>query len=143
MPQQYISHHFSLQEMTHTEHRNINNNPDIICLANLKKVCEQILEPVRNQYGPLWVTSGYRCKELNDAIGGSPSSAHILGYAADFVARYATNEAIFDFIRKNLRFDQLIDERSVNGGWIHIGLSDNQRQECLRYDAEKKIYLNV
>jgi uncharacterized protein YcbK (DUF882 family) len=140
---QKLSDHFSLNEMSHTEHRNIDNTPNDECLANLKLVCEQILEPCRDMFGPIWVHSGYRCPELNAAIGGSKNSAHMQGLAVDFIARYAANETMFAYIRQNLRFDQLIDERSVNGGWIHVGLADNPRQECLRYDTQKKIYTNV
>jgi zinc D-Ala-D-Ala carboxypeptidase len=140
---QKLSAHFSLLEMSHTEHRNIDNTPTDECLTNLKLVCEQILEPCRDMFGPIWVHSGYRCLELNDAIGGSKNSAHMQGLAVDFVAKYAANETVFAYIRQNLRFDQLIDEQSLNGGWIHVGLSKTPRQEVLRYDFEKKIYLNV
>jgi len=120
-----LSPHFTLRELVRTSHRYIDNRPSPEVTARLKSLCMDFLEPIREQFGPLWITSGYRCRELNLAIGGSKTSAHMYGCAADFVPmRGQPTIELVDWIvdRSGLPFDQVIDEYSSTANWIHIGM---------------------
>lgn len=120
-----LSPHFTLAELTRTSHRTIDNRapPDIIeCLEGL---CRGFLEPVRARFGPLWITSGYRCPTLNTVIGGSKTSAHMVGRAADFVSMdgHPTREIVEWIVEASgLPFDQVIDEYSSTSNWVHLGM---------------------
>jgi len=125
-----LSDNFTFGEMVRTSHRHINNMPGPDETARLKKLCQEFLEPIREKFGPLWITSGFRCRELNEAIGGSSTSAHVDGCAADFVPivqppllAIPTIE-IVDWVvdHSGLDFDQIIDEYSSTANWIHIGM---------------------
>lgn len=136
---QKLSEHFTLREMTRTSHRRIDNTPSPDVVERLTQLCLFFLEPVRERFGPLWVTSGYRCKELNDAIGGSKTSAHIHGCAADLVPiRSRPTIEIVDWVvdESGLDFDQIIDEYTSTSNWIHLGMmapfvSPKPRQQAL------------
>ncbi len=117
----------------------IDNNPDDTVLENLRRVANKIFQPVRDHFGkPIAVTSGYRCEELNTRIGGSRSSSHCKGEALDLDADVyggLTNRDIFDYIKGNLKFDQLIYEFGTDEqpAWVHVSLrAENNRQEILR-----------
>jgi hypothetical protein len=87
-PQLQLSPHFKLFEFVISEtaeRKAIYNRPSDEIIARLRTLCESILEPARQQLGPLHINSGYRSPELNAAIGGSSTSAHMIGYAADVV----------------------------------------------------------
>ena len=119
----------------------INNTPDDDnILQNLEAVAREVFQPCREFVGgPLYVSSGFRSRALNDAIGGSKSSQHISGMALDLDADVfggKTNAEIFAFIKENLAFDQLIWEfgDDDNPDWIHVSFhrwGDNRRR-CLR-----------
>jgi hypothetical protein len=125
-----LSKHFSLEEfiVSPTANRlNINNVPGDEELENLKTLVSEVLEPLREAYGkPIRVTSGFRCKKLNDAIGGSKSSQHMLGQAADITSLEDSvegNKELFDIAVKLIRqgvitVGQLINEYNYN--WVHI-----------------------
>lgn len=132
----YLTPHFTLDELAATAHRNVDNRPTPEDLTRLKALC-QALEIVRDRWGPLRVTSGYRSKALHNAIYSSlgdaaikkpARSAHLYGCAADFVPlrRGATVDAVAVWIahESKLRFDQVIREENKNGDvWVHLGLA--------------------
>jgi hypothetical protein len=120
-----LSPHFSLREMVVTAHRYIDNTPSPETVERLRELCGDYLEHIREQFGPLIITSGYRCPQLNTAIGGSKSSAHPYGCAGDFVPRYQIPTAqIVNWVaaQSGLDFDQVIDEYSSTANWVHLGI---------------------
>lgn len=88
--------------------------------ANLTTLVESVLDPLRGWYGkPIAVSSGYRCPELNKVIKGTSTSQHLTGQAADIdTGDRQQNKLLFEYIRTNLVFDQLIDES--NFAWVHV-----------------------
>jgi hypothetical protein len=126
-----LSEHFSLEEMTYSDTARSNGIPNTpgprerLALANL---CQKILEPVRERFGlPITVTSGYRSEALNRAVGGSRTSQHMTGDAADIVCRSTTNSALFRLMEQMVRngeieVGQLIWEGGTAGtpAWIHV-----------------------
>lgn len=123
MTPQKVSPHFTLAELTTTDHREFlaqqaDPPPDV--RRNLVRLCFDLLEPARGLLGPLHVNSGYRCPELNAAIpGSSRTSAHMLGCAADVVPLDVDlRDAMVRLAASGLPFDQLIWEY---GHWVHIG----------------------
>lgn len=119
--------YFTLEEFTRSsvaQKNRIDNTPDEEALKNLQYLMS-VLEQVRAGFGsPIIITSGYRCKPLNDLVGGSKTSAHLKGLAADLVCN--NNRKLFEFIRDNFSFDQLINEK--NYSWVHFGLSRGQNR---------------
>lgn len=106
----------------------ISNNVPESLIPNVQALAQNILQPVRDQFGPIIISSGYRSPELNKAIGGAASSKHMLAEAADFEALNRTpNMLIANWIEDNLEFDQLILEFYTPGvrdsGWIHCSYS--------------------
>ena len=136
-----LSAHFDLAEFTRSEsakRHGVSNEPTAEHQANLKVLCERVLEPIRifNE-GPLNISSGYRSKNLNHFIGGSLSSQHCEGKAADVDMdgmSGKTNKEIFEYIKNNLEFDQLINE--FNYSWVHVsynaGKNRNQILDALK-----------
>ena len=121
-----LTAHFALSEFTRSEsakREGLDNTPTPEHLENLKTLCEKVLEPIRLKYGSINISSGYRGKMLNHFIGGSVSSDHCLGRAADIdmddSGTGVTNKEIFEYIKDNLEIDQLINE--FNYSWIHVG----------------------
>ncbi len=125
-PPLYISLHFTLDELTASQmaaRTGIDNTPPADVLENLRRTA-MALEHVRSILGfPVMVSSGYRCPQLNAAIGGSKRSAHLRGLAADFtVPAYGSPHKIARVLAASeLPFDQLIHEY---GRWVHLGLAD-------------------
>lgn len=136
-----LSENFSLAELTisDTAKRNgIKNIPNNKQIESLKKLAVSILHPVRNHFGvPIHVSSGFRSKELNKFVKGAQTSQHCAGEAVDIDMdnTSVTNRQIFDFIRLNLEFDQLIYEfgTSKNPDWVHVSFvaNLNQRNQIL------------
>lgn len=115
--------YFDLTELTHSDTaiaKKIDNTPTEEVKKNLENLVKYVLDPLRQMYGkPIYVNSGYRSEALNKAVGGSKTSQHVLGMAADIDTRTRKgNEELFDLIAKNLSFDQLIDEKDYS--WIHV-----------------------
>lgn len=118
--------YFTIAEMMRSEtaqKKRIDNKIPKDCLGNVLQLIERVLDPLREAYGkPIIVTSGYRCPALNKAVGGSPTSDHMTGCAADIVGtpnRPEENKHLFYLIQSlGLDFDQLIDEK--NGSWVHV-----------------------
>lgn len=116
----------------------LNNDPTKNHLTNMELLAEKIFEPLRKAVnGPIKINSFYRGGELNKAIGGSPNSQHCKGQAIDIddVYGYMSNANMFEYIRKNLSFDQMIWEfgNSDNPDWVHVSYvnEENNRNRCL------------
>lgn len=127
---------------SHTANRlGIDNTPDLLAIDNLKSLCKNVLEPVRLHYNiPIIPSSGFRCLELNRAIGSKDTSQHILGEAVDFEVAGRTNLEVYNWIRENLDFDQLILEfytpTVVDSGWVHCSYktpSSRNRKDSFIY----------
>jgi hypothetical protein len=121
-----LSRNFSLQELIKSDtaiRKGIDNNPNADQVEKLKALCENILQPVRDHFGRVKVTSGFRSPELCQAIGSSLTSQHSKAEAADFECIGTDNAELADWIYKNLEIDQLILEfytpGEPNSGWIH------------------------
>jgi hypothetical protein len=139
-----ISKHLSLAEVSRSEtakRRGINNTPSGEHLENFKKLAENVFEPIREHFGvPIHISSGYRSKELNSAIGGSSTSQHCQGEAIDIDMDGSkggvTNKMVFDFIKDNLVFDQMIWEFGTdkNPDWVHVSYESTgkQRKQILK-----------
>lgn len=128
-----MSEHFSLAELTFSQvaaRKGIENVPPDAAVANLNRLCDTLLEPIRTLLGvPLHVDSGYRSAEVNAAVGGAPNSAHLEGRAADLVPIGMSIHDAFDIIRKSsLPYDQLIVECDA---WIHAAIADDPRRQAL------------
>lgn len=97
-------------------------------LPSLRSLVDNVLQPVRDQFGPVQISSGYRSKFLNQAIGGSSRSQHCSGQAADFEVPGMSNYELAVWIRDNLEFDQLILEGHrqyvIGSGWVHCSFTD-------------------
>jgi hypothetical protein len=111
---------------------------------NLIALVSAILDPLRDKYGkPITITSGYRCKELNRAVGGVSNSQHMTGEAADITVKSKTgNRQLAKMIvEMGLPFDQMIDE--CNYDWVHVSYKrvGNNRRQILRY--KNKAYTNI
>ena len=116
-----LSPHFTLAELTITDHRQFDNTPTQIEISNLQRLA-QFLEIVKATLGgkPVIITSGYRSKAVNDAVGSKDSSHHRLGLAADFrVPGMTPDQVVKAIIAANLPFDQIIREFDR---WTHISI---------------------
>lgn len=119
---------------------NVNNMPDINSLDNLLTLIVECLQPIRNKLGkPMVITSGYRNDKVNRLVGGSNTSEHKKGMAADFIINGMTVQAVIEFIRKTgLKYTQLIEEHSKNTSWVHISYNPNNLKcETLLYQNGK------
>lgn len=144
-----LSPNFKYSELTSTEHTDFidqNQQEGLQFISSLTNLCEDLLEPIREQWGPLHINSGFRCVQLNNAVGSHSTSQHLLGQAADFFLvdkETQSLQAIWDWIAysSNLDFHQLIFE---NGIWIHValplGVNDKQ---LMTYDIATKTYSHV
>ena len=147
-----ISKHISYKEGTRSItalRKGINNMPNDYELANMETVAAKIFEPLREWVGgPIKINSFFRCEELNTAIGGSSNSQHCQGRAIDIDDTYGhkTNAEMFEYIRTNLNFDQIIWEfgTDTNPDWVHVSyVSEEQnRNRCLKASREngKTVY---
>ncbi len=125
--------HFTLAELTHTDHRLLDNTPNAQELANLKRLAE-FLETVKTTLGgkPIMINSAFRSKAVNDAVGSKDSSQHRQGLAADFrVPGMAPDAVVRTIIAANLPYDQIIREFDR---WTHISISDKPRRQALIID---------
>ena len=121
-----VSKNFALSEMVKSataERLNVDNSPSDIHLVNLTHLAIHILQPVRDQFGVITINSGYRSPALNAKVGGSKTSQHCNGQAADFESFSTPNPDLAKWIANNLVFDQLIlefyDGVNPNSGWVH------------------------
>lgn len=132
-----LSKHFDLSEFVASataQARGIDNTPPESAVRAMRDLCTEVLEPLRMAWGrPITITSGYRCKDLNRAVGGAASSQHMTGHAADISTGDRTlNRRLFDLIRHlGLPFDQLIDEHDY--AWVHVSYDPRRnRRQVLR-----------
>ena len=142
-----LSRNFSLQELIKSDtaiRKGINNNPNAEQIEKLKDLCENILQPVRDHFGRVKVTSGFRSPDLCIAINSSVNSQHAKAEATDFEVIGTDNAELADWIYKNLNFDQLILEfytpGEPNSGWIHCSYTPDQprKQFLWAYKSEGK-----
>ena len=142
-----LSRNFTLSELIKSDtaiRKGINNNPNAEQIEKLKALCENILQPVRDHFGRVKITSGFRSVELCTAIGSSVNSQHAKAEAADFEVIGTDNAELADWINKNLDYDQLILEfytpGEPNSGWIHCSYTTDQpRKQFLHaYKSEGK-----
>lgn len=138
-----LSKNLSLREATKSvtaKRLGIENEPSSWERKNLSVIAKEVFQKVRDHFGvPIGVTSGYRSKELNEAVGGSRYSQHCVGRALDLDAHIygkVTNAQIFHYIKDNLDFDQLIWEygSEAEPDWVHVSYirSDENKKRCLR-----------
>lgn len=126
---------FTKSELTRSDTariRRIDNTPTPEASAALDALMWNVLDPIRRMWGrPIIVNSGYRCPKLNAAVGGSATSQHMKGEAADITAGDSTkNKELFDMIERSaIPFDQLIDEKGYR--WIHVSYRPNGRRNVL------------
>ena len=142
-----LSRNFTLSELTKSDtaiRKGINNNPNAEQIEKLKALCENILQPVRDHFGRVKITSGFRSVDLCLAIGSSSNSQHAKAEAADFECVGVDNAELADWIKNNLPYDQLIVEYYTpgepNSGWIHCSyIPDQPRASYLwAYKSEGK-----
>lgn len=135
-----ISKHLTFEECTQSATADkleiVNNNPNLSVIENMKLLAEKVFEPIREHFNaPINVSSMYRGLPLNNAIKGSLTSQHCSGQAMDIDNVKPTNKEIFDYIKANLKFDQLIYEFGTdkNPDWVHVSYSNvKNRGQVLR-----------
>jgi NADH dehydrogenase FAD-containing subunit len=138
-----ISQHVTLGELIRSEtakRNGISNMPTPEHIENLKALCEHIFEPIRAEFRvPIYISSGYRSKALNNIVKGSATSQHCKGEAIDIdmdgSTNGVTNKMVFDYIKDNLPFDQLIWEFGTdqNCDWVHVSYNkQTQRKQVLK-----------
>ena len=120
-----ITKNFTLTELTTTS-TGISNSPNRKQVVALIRLCGKVLQPARDMYGAaIHVNSGYRSNAVNKAVGGVRNSQHQLGEAADITVQSRQgNKKLFELIRENLSFDQLINERDFS--WIHVSYKSEE-----------------
>jgi len=129
----------------------IDNTPSQWEINNLTAIADHIFQPIRDHFGvPIGVSSGFRCRDLNKAIGGSKYSQHMIGEALDIDADIygkVTNADIFNYIKKNLEWDQMIWEfgNDEEPNWVHVsykegGVNRKQIRKAMR-DSKGVYYI--
>ena len=128
-----LSENFTLEEFTESStarRLNIINEPSVSQITNLQHLCMKILQPVRDKLGqPIRVTSGYRSRQLNKAVGGAPRSQHMNGEAADIIC--SDNRELWRLMNEmiangEIETGQLIDEKNLR--WIHVSLPTKRKR---------------
>jgi hypothetical protein len=139
-----LSTHLDLSEVIRSEsakRNGISNMPTEQHIANFKLLAEKVFEPIRLHFNcPIHISSAYRSEALNKAVGGSSTSQHCTGEAIDVdmdgSPSGVTNKMVFDYIKDNLSFDQLIYEfgDSKNPDWVHVSYESTgkQRKQVLK-----------
>lgn len=140
-----LTEHFTLEEMIYSstaKSKGLKNEPNESQIENLKLLCEYVLEPIREKIGcPLVISSGYRSEKINALVGGSKTSQHLLGQAADIQIfdKKLTNTDLFNIIvsmvkNNEIQVGQVIWEfGETEPNWIHVSLpTTRHRNEVLR-----------
>ena len=148
-----LTPNFSVRELTKSqtaERKGIDNTPTEEHLENLKLLCENILQPVRDEWGVVSVSSGYRSPALCVAIGSSERSQHARGQAADFECHTVANKQLFEWITNELYFDQEILEYYTGipeSACFHVSYNKDrnrkQKLRAFRNDAGKTQYEEI
>lgn len=146
-----LSANFTVDELCKSEvaiRRSIDNTPTETIISNLQALVLNVLQPIRNSLGPITINSGYRSPAVNVAVGGSSTSDHCLGMAADIEIAGYDNKMLAKFIEQNFKFTQLILEFYEDGqpssGWVHVSFDPNDLKcQCLRAVKQngKTVYL--
>lgn len=148
-----LSKNLALAEVMRSEtakRKGISNMPTAAHIENFVKLAENVFQPIREHFGvPIHISSGYRSAALNKAVGGSLSSQHCSGEAIDIDmdGTSITNKQVFDFIRENVNFDQMIWEFGTdsNPDWVHVSYESTgkQRKQVLKAVKQggKTVYL--
>lgn len=137
-----LSEHLELSEVIRSEsakRNGISNMPTAEHIENFKILATKVFEPIREHFGvPIRISSGYRSAELNKCVGGSSTSQHSSGEAIDIDQDQTTitNKQVFEYIRNNLAFDQLINE--FNYAWVHVSYKANGKQRGEVWEAYKE-----
>ncbi|MDB5240092.1 MAG: peptidase [Spirosoma sp.] len=124
--------------------KGIDNTPPLAVYQNMLKTYQFIIRPIFEHYGPLTVSSFYRCPELNRAIGGAKNSQHTIGCAVDIDcdgSGVVSNRELLKWARKNLPFDQILDEFSDEHGnpsWVHLSYVSPEKNRGNVYAAIKQ-----
>lgn len=148
-----LSENFTLSELTKSEYairNDLLNMPDESQIVNLKMLCEKVLQPIRDHFDrPVIISSGYRSKILNMRIGGSKTSDHCKGFAADIEVPGISNYELAVWIRNNLQFKQVILEfyrvGDPDSGWVHVSYdpADLKMQALTAFKRNGEVlYLN-
>lgn len=137
-----LSENFTLEELTTTS-TGLPNIPDVREQEKLLYLCQCILQPIRDLWGSITVTSGFRSWKVNEAIGGAKSSQHLYGEAADIIPQQEKIDDVFRWCINNLKFGQCIRESKNSKEWIHVSLPrlNKDNQEALIF--ENGIYRRV
>ena len=132
-----LSEHFTLEELTFTDHREFDNTPNADETANLNRLAS-FLEQVKTVLGgkPVMINSAFRCKQVNDAVGSKDTSQHRIGCAADLrIPGMTPDEVVKAIMASGIGYDQIIREFDR---WTHISIpshaSDNPRHQALIID---------
>ena len=141
-----LSKNLSLAEVIRSEtakRKGVSNLPTEAHIENFKLLAEKVFQPIREHFGvPIHISSGYRSEALNKAIKGSNTSQHCTGEAIDIDmdATSVTNAEIFEYIKENLNFDQLIWEfgTDANPDWVHVSYESTGKQRKQILKAVKK-----
>ena len=148
-----LSENFTMAEFIKSDTANrlgIDNTPEGEHLENAKALFENVVQKVRDHFGPTVINSGYRCPELNEAVRGSKTSQHCHGEAADIEVPGVANGDLAQWIVDNLDFDQVILEFYTPGepssGWVHVtykkdGSNRNKALTAAKIDG-KTVYSN-
>ena len=140
-----LTNNFSLKELTTSDtatRKGLDNTPNEAVTANLKTLAENILQPVREHYGKsVKVNSGYRSPDVNASVGGSKTSDHCKGQAADIEITGVANGDLAKYIAENYKFTQVILEFYTQGipdsGWVHVSYDANDLK-CQTLTAVKR-----
>lgn len=138
-----LSEHFTLEELCKSQtatRLSIDNTPSASQVDSLRYLANRVLEPVRLEYGvPYSPSSAYRSPDLNKTIGGSSTSQHCLGEAADIEIPGVSNLALAWWIRTHIDFDQLILEHFTasdpSSGWVHVSVVSPDSRKYNRHDT--------
>lgn len=135
MRKMQLTRNFSLEEMLRSDTAircGIANRPktkqeETTVVENLRALCREVLQPLRDHLGrPVVISSGYRCRELNEKVGGAKNSQHMRGEAADIRVKDSRElTETMRFIMDETEFDQLIREKSATGEWVHVSYKRN------------------
>lgn len=142
-----LSENFTLSEFLESataDKLGIKNTPTLLDIYHMEELCRNLLQAIRDAWGkPIKVNSGYRCPRLNKAVGGSATSVHMRGWAADIKPTSGTyadfEKFVVEFLKKSgLKWDQIIREKSGNSKWLHIGYKNNAgKQRMMIFDINK------
>ena len=137
-----LTQNFTLNELIYSataEANKIDNRPSVPVISNLRALCTNVLQPLRDALGcPIVITSGFRCAELNKRIGGAANSGHLYGQAADFIVPQKNLKDVFNYIKSHLPYDQLLYEYNKTDKWIHVSYRNdghNRKQAIDNYKA--------